>query len=87
MFTGFRGLIEQVVGLNRQMVEHVGSQRKSDGDRKFKVEQKLKLIGSEDDFGIIGEIDAFEVQMAQGEVTWKNFYRYFEQALQGRALT
>ena len=55
-------------------------------DGRLKIDQKLQLINANDELGFMEEMNKFEKQMTQGNIReWKNWWRYFEQALQGSA--
>ena len=65
-------------------VNAVKGEREMDG--RLKLDQRLASIGGEDEVILVDELEAFEKQMSRANVTtWKQWYRYFEQAVVGRA--
>ena len=55
-------------------------------DACLKLDRCLVSIGAQDEVALVEELEAFEKQMSRVSVdTWRQWYRYFEQALTGRA--
>ena len=79
-------LLERLVAaqeVNTQ-VSAVKGEREMDG--RLKLDQRLSSIGGENEVVLVDELEAFEKQMSRANVgTWKQWYRYFEQAVVGRA--
>ena len=79
-------LLERLVAAQEasSRVSAVKGEREMDG--RLKLDQRLASIGGEDEVVLVDELEAFEKQMSRANVTtWKQWYRYFEQAVVGRA--
>ena len=75
-----------MVAVQEGLVDVWTKQPTRDTDTKLKLDVKLPAIGCEDKVATLKELEDFEVQMKKSNVsTWKQFWRYFEAALKGRA--
>ena len=62
----------------------IKGEREMDG--RLRLDQRLSSIGGGDEVALVDELEAFEKQMSRANVVmWKQWFRYFEQALVGRA--
>ena len=73
-----------------QEVQNLEMAKKADRemDERLKLEAKLQVITADDEVAFLEEMEAFELQLRKANVnTWKSWYRYFDQAMAGRAKT
>ncbi|MCP4242818.1 MAG: hypothetical protein GY772_19875 [bacterium] len=79
-------LLRSVVDVQRIMAE--SQQKRTDREllTRLKVDQKLKPITGETDYGLLEEILEFELQMERMQVTtFREWYQCFDRALEGKA--
>ena len=68
----------QADALSRRDAQH--------SDVRLKIDQKLQLIHGGDELTFMEEMNKFETQMTKGNIrAWKDWWRYFEQSIQGSA--
>ena len=79
-------LLERLVAAQEASSRVSAAKGEREMDGRLKLDQRLASIGGEDEVVLVDELEAFEKQMSRANVTtWKQWYRYFEQAVVGRA--
>ncbi len=79
-------LLQSVVDVQKLMAE--SQQKRNDRElmTRLKLDQKLKSITGETDYGLLEEIMEFELQMERtGVTTFREWCQCFERALDGKA--
>ena len=83
---GMEDLMQRLIAIQEAQVAETQRRAGRELDNRLKLEAKLQHLTAEDDATFLQEIDELELQLRKVNVeTWRLQYRYFDQALAGRA--
>ena len=79
-------LLARLVQVQEDQRSQAAQRSTREMDLKLKLERRLQPVTAESDSVFLDEIEAFELQLKKaGVATWTSWYKYFEEAVCGRA--
>ena len=79
-------LLARLVQVQEDQRQQAAQRSDREMDLKLKLERRLQPVTAENDSVYLDEIEAFELQLKKAGVsTWASWYKYFEEAVCGRA--